>query len=136
MATQKIVKQRMRWQVGNGSNIRVWEDKWVSYSSTYKVVSSRNNAFSDLRVSELIDTTNICWNSELLDQVFLPFKADAIKSIPLSSQLPTDKLIWAKSSNGLFNIKSAYKVALELLAVSSSRSSSNDSHLRRFWKRI
>ena len=136
MATQKIVKQRMRWQVGNGSNIRVWEDKWVSYSSTYKVVSSRNNAFSDLRVSELIDTTNICWNSELLDQVFLPFKADAIKSIPLSSQLPTDKLIWAKSSNGLFNIKSAYKVALELIAVSSSRSSSNDSHLRRFWKRI
>ena len=99
-------------------------------------VSSRNNAFSDLRVSELIDTTNICWNSELLDQVFLPFKADAIKSIPLSSQLPTDKLIWAKSSNGLFNIKSAYKVALELIAVSSSRSSSNDSHLRRFWKRI
>ena len=136
MATQKIVKQRMRWQVGNGSNIRVWEDKWVSYSSTYKVVSSRNNAFSDLRVSELIDTTNICWNSELLDQVFLPFKADAIKSIPLSSQLLADKLIWAKSSNGLFNIKSAYKVALELLAVSSSRSSSNDSHLRRFWKRI
>ena len=136
MATQKIVKQRMRWQVGNGSNIRVWEDKWVSYSSTYKVVSSRNNAFSDLRVSELIDTTNICWNSELLDQVFLPFKADAIKSIPLSSQLPTDKLIWAKSSNSLFNIKSAYKVALELIAVSSSRSSSNDSHLRRFWKRI
>ena len=136
MATQKIVKQRMRWQVGNGSNIRVWEDKWVSYSSTYKVVSSRNNAFSDLRVSELIGTTNICWNSELLDQVFLPFKADAIKSIPLSSQLPADKLIWAKSSNGLFNIKSAYKVALELIAVSSSRSSSNDSHLRRFWKRI
>ena len=136
MAAQKIVKQRMRWQVGNGSNIRVWEDKWVSYSSTYKVVSSRNNAFSDLRVSELIDTTNICWNSELLDQVFLPFKADAIKSIPLSSQLPADKLIWAKSSNSLFNIKSAYKVALELIAVSSSRSSSNDSHLRRFWKRI
>ena len=136
MAAQKIVKQGMRWQVGNGSNIQVWEDKWVPNSSTYKVVSSRNNVFSDLRVSELIDTTNIYWNSELLDQVFLPFKADAIKSIPLSSQLSADKLIWAESSNGLFNIKSAYKVSLELLAVSSSGSSSNDSHLCRMKFRL
>ena len=61
MAAQKIVKQGMRWQVGNGSNIQVWEDKWVPNSSTCKVVSPRIDAFSNLRVSELIDTTNICW---------------------------------------------------------------------------
>ena len=93
MAAKKIVTQGMRWLVRNGSNILVWEDKWVPNSSTYKVVSPRINAFSNLRVSELIDTTNICWNSELLDQVFLPFEANAIKSIPLSLRLLSDKLI-------------------------------------------
>ena len=136
MTAQKIVTQGMRWQVGNGSNIQVWEDKWVPNSSTYKVVSPRINAFSSLRVSKLINTTNISWNLEPLDQVFLPFEADAIKSIPLSLQLPVDKLIQAESSNGLFNVKSAYKVALELATISSSGSSSDDSNLRRFQKRI
>ena len=122
--------------MGNGSNIQVWEDKWVPISSNYKVVSTRIDAFSNFRVSELIDTTNICWNSELIDQGFLPFEADVIKSIPLSSRLPADKLIWAESSNGFFNVKSAYKVALELATISPSGSSSDDSNLRRFWKRI
>ena len=84
----------MRWQVGNGSNIQVWEDKWVLNSLTYKVVSPRIDAFTNLHVSELIDTTNICWKSELLDRVFLPFEVEGIKSIPLSSQLPAEKLIW------------------------------------------
>lgn len=67
MAAQKVVIQGMRWQVGNGSNIQIWEDKWVPNSSTYKVVSPRIDAFTNLCISELIDTTNICWKTDLLD---------------------------------------------------------------------
>ena len=100
------------------------------------MVSPRINAFTNLRVSKLIDTTNINWKSELLDQVILPFEVEGIKSIPLSPRLPADKLIWLASPNGFFNVKSAYKVALELTTTSYSSSSSNDSNLRRFWKRI
>ena len=40
----------------------------------------------------------------------------------------------AESSNGFFNVKSAYKVALELATISSLGSSSDGSNLRRFWK--
>lgn len=114
----------------------MWEDKWVPNSSTYKVVSPRISAFSNLHISELIDTTNICWKIDLLDQVFLPFEAEGIKSIPLSSRLPADKLIWAASPNGFFNVNSAYKVALELEKSSYLGLSSDDSNLRRVWTRI
>ena len=36
MMAQGSVKEGLRWQVGNGSKARVWNDKWLSYSSTYK----------------------------------------------------------------------------------------------------
>ena len=39
MAGQSIVKKGIRWQVGNGDNIRIWMDKWIPTPSTYKVVS-------------------------------------------------------------------------------------------------
>lgn len=39
MAAQGGVQKGIRWQVGDGKNIRVWCDKWVPRPSTYMVVS-------------------------------------------------------------------------------------------------
>ena len=58
MAAQELVKNGLRWRVGNGENIRVWSDEWLLVASTYKVVSPRNFLHMDTRVSELIDPTN------------------------------------------------------------------------------
>ena len=54
-----------------------------------------------------------------------------------STRLPADKLIWAETNNGLFTVKSAYKVAVDILAASplgSSGSSSDKSNMTRFLK--
>jgi len=68
---------------------------------------------------------------QVLDVIFLPHEAELIKSIPLSVQLPEDKLIWAGNNNGKFSVKRAYKLAMEG-ARSDSGSSSDDEILRRF----
>ena len=94
----------LRWQIGNGFKVQVWKDKWLPSSSTYKVVSPRLNAPVDLQVSKLIDTENRCWNLHLLQQLFLPFEVEEIRSIPLSNSLPSDKQIWIGTSNGLFTV--------------------------------
>ena len=99
---------------GNGENIRVWGDKWLPTTSTYKVASLRQFLNSDTRVSELINLDTASWKSEIIDALFLPFEADIIKSIPLSSRLPVDKQLWAESSNGLFSVRSAYAVAMRM----------------------
>ena len=44
--------------------------------------------------------------------------------------------MWAETSNGLFSVRSAYKLALELENDKEAGSSSDGSHLRRFWKRL
>ena len=100
------------------------------------MVSPRLNAHVDLRVSELIDMENRCWNLHLLQQLFLPFEAEEIRSIPLSYSLPSNKQIWIGTSNGLFIVRSAYKLAMDNYSVSGGASSSNDSNLRYFWKKV
>lgn len=55
MAAQNIVQKGIRWRVGNGQSIRVWEDKWLSHSSTYKVIFPRVLLPSVSRVCDLID---------------------------------------------------------------------------------
>ena len=83
----------MRWQVGSGSNIRVWGDKWLPSSSSHMVVSPQVHVSPDFRVSELIDSNKSSWNSGLIEKLFLPCEVDSIKSIPLSMRMPADKLI-------------------------------------------
>ena len=93
MAAQYLVQQGTRWSVGNGNSIHVWGDKLLPTSSTYKVVSPRQILHANTRVSELISQDSGAWKHQVLDVIFLPHEAELIKSIPLSVQLPEDKLI-------------------------------------------
>ena len=104
----------MRWRVGNGSDIRIWGDKWLPASSTFKIASPRQFLHHDTRVSGLIDYTTASWKSSVLDSLFLSHEAELIKGIPLSSRLPDDRLIWAKASNGKFSVKSTSNLSMRL----------------------
>ena len=54
----------------------------------------------------------------------------------MSTQLPEDKQIWAETSNGLFSVRSAYKVAMDLSKHIESASSSDGDSMRQFWKKF
>lgn len=72
------------------------------------------------------------WKINFLDALFLPYEADVIKRIPISSCLPADKLIWAKASNGKFSVKSAYGVVMQLSKSVHHGASSDSNQLRLF----
>ena len=40
-ATQEVVKKGIKWRGGNGQSIQIWDDKWVSNSSSYKVSGAK-----------------------------------------------------------------------------------------------
>ncbi|KAL0011302.1 hypothetical protein SO802_006410 [Lithocarpus litseifolius] len=107
MAAQSLVKEGLRWRIGNGANIQVWEDRWLPIPSTYKVITPRGFLHDDTRVQELIDTTTVNWKQSIVDALFLPHEAEVIKGIPLSSRFPTDKLIWTETQNGIFSVRTA-----------------------------
>ena len=85
---------------------------------------------------ELINREEATWKTEVLNVLFLPYEADLISRIPLSSRMPADRQIWALTSNGMFSVRSAYYGALQLYKAEPGGTCSDDSSNRRFWKRI
>ena len=125
-----MVEEGIRWQVGNGSKIQVWSDKWLPSANMHKVIFPCGDSSPNLWVSDLIDHNLCYWKSGLLDSLFLPFEVNVIRDIPLCSRLPNDKLIWAKTQNGSFMVRNAYKVAMKLSDGSVGGLSSEDGQFK------
>ena len=66
-------------------------------------------------VLSLIDEEKKPWKMDRIRRFFLPFEAKTVLNIPLSYNLPEDKIIWVGNKRGMFSIKSAYYVALPLV---------------------
>lgn len=130
------MKYGSRWRIGNGQKVRIWEDKWLPTPSMYRVSSPRLFMHPDIRVGELINKNEACWETEVVTTLFLPHEADVIRSIPISVHLLEDKLIWALSPNGSFSVRSAYYGALKLSRTGNYGSCSKGSKVKWFWKMI
>jgi hypothetical protein len=68
----------------------------------------------DTTVSDLIDKENGCWIPNVVTENFRKEEAEAILNIPLSPNLPQDRVIWIGSKSGLFSVKSAYFIGRSL----------------------
>ena len=86
----------------------------------------------DAKVSLLIDKVNGSWKDEEVRKLFLLHEVKKILSIPISSRLPHDSLIWSKTHSGIFSTWSAYRL-LANEASASSPSSSNLHPKRHLW---
>ena len=112
----EVMKKGTRWRVGNGKLIHIWEDKWLPNPTTYKVISPPLQNFDNFpMVSTLIDFDSRRWKVDLVKSLFLPFEARVILNIPISYNIPNNKIIWVGNNRGVFTVKSAYYVALSLV---------------------
>ena len=136
ISVQSLIIEGMRWRVGNGENIKFWQDRWLPRGSTYSVNSPRMFLSGDTMVVDLIDSSTARWKNEVIDSFFIDYEVDLIKSIPLSVALPLDKLVWAETNNGKFTVGSAYKLVVTLFKSRNHGTTSNGSLLRKFWKKI
>jgi hypothetical protein len=79
---------------------------------SYSSVSSRLG--KEATVSELIDMEKGCWNTSIINEIFTKEEAKVIVNIPLSLRFPSNCLIWIGSASGIFTVKSAYHLGMEL----------------------
>ena len=59
-------------------------------------------------VSDLMNEGKDGWNLQLVNDLFLPFEAQQIAQIPISSN-HRDKFLWWENKNGEFTVKSVYR---------------------------
>lgn len=80
---------------------------------------------ADTKLSLFIDLYTTAWRIDTVQQFFAPQDVGAILSIPLSSRLPSDCLVWTYTPKGLFTVKSAYKLAMSLADSAIASQASN-----------
>ena len=72
----------------------------------------------------------------MVSQFFSPMDAATILSIPLSYQLPCDRMVQAFTPKGNFTIRSAYRLALDMVNSAANREASDNHQRSLFWKTL
>ena len=102
MAAIPVLRDRIRWCVGDGKSIKIWNDAWLPSTGTGRIISPKFALVCGEAVANLMDHDNAVWNEDLVRSLFVPFEAESILSIPISSMKPADSQIWAKTPQWLF----------------------------------
>ncbi|KAL5757091.1 hypothetical protein ACOSQ2_021837 [Xanthoceras sorbifolium] len=108
---RSLLLKGLRWRVGNGKDIRAFQDPWIPRASTFRPFSTA--PLEDLKVASLIYPFSHSWDLAKLDQVFVAADRDSILKIPLSFGDCNDSLIWHFDKNGEYSVKSGYRVAAQ-----------------------
>ncbi|KAF5470931.1 hypothetical protein F2P56_011417 [Juglans regia] len=99
------------WRVGNGLNIKVWEDKWLPSKPSHRVQSPIKHLNAKAKVVELLGNGGN-WDIEVVKATFNEEEAEVICNIRFNHTGLEDKRIWAYSKNGCFNVRSTYHLEL------------------------
>lgn len=84
MAGREVLKLGLRYQVGDGMNILIWNDPWVPQPHSFKPYSPMMEGTEDYKVGDLIDQETKKWEVEFMRHLFTDGEINQIASIPLS----------------------------------------------------
>lgn len=81
-----LVRQGLKWRVGDGKRIKVWKDRWIPSNSYGLTLSLVKNLHLETNVQLLIDENASKWNDNLVYATFNPDKTLAICCILLRNR--------------------------------------------------
>ncbi|XP_073360138.1 uncharacterized protein [Aegilops tauschii subsp. strangulata] len=131
----ELLKKGIIWRVEGGQDIRIWRDWWLPREPSRQPISLQGTCRLR-RVAELLDGEG-SWRMDLLRRYFLPADVDVITSIRTSTRVTEDIIAWAPERNGIFTVRSAYRLAMdEHERPSASATSRAPDGRRAIWKII
>jgi len=107
-----VIQKGGCWKIGNGSNINVWEDKWLPQQHGFKILKQHEQHTSNLLVKDLRNEQGT-WNLPLLNNLLFPFERDLILQIPLIKEEMTYTFMWMLTKDGNYTVKSGYNAIRE-----------------------
>lgn len=133
MEALPTLKSGCCWKVESGHSIRVLGDKWIPNYPTNSIIHLAKEDVSDALVSDLINHDLHLWMTDWIMEMFDKEDAEAFCRIPLSRRYVDDSIVWLPTKKGLFTVKSAYKVARELMQRENMAKSSDGCAGKRIW---
>ncbi|XP_062021202.1 uncharacterized protein LOC133737713 [Rosa rugosa] len=138
LAGREVLARGLRYQIGSGTNVSVWEDPWLPLPYNFKPFSTPMVGTEDWLVSDLIDSEQQEWIQPVIEELFTEREMEIILGIPLSLRPVGDRKVWHYDKKGLFNVKSGYYVArkLETHTKAASSSAGVRSEANKVWKAV
>lgn len=111
---RELLIKGVRWQVGNGSKILFWDDKWVTVSKDFKIHTARPPDCPLEYVQDFINDQSKSWKEDEIIKWVSNEESNSILTIPISYTGKDDSLVWHFDSKGHYTVKSGYHLAREL----------------------
>ncbi|KAM1949581.1 hypothetical protein ACFX15_009620 [Malus domestica] len=133
---RNVLSLGLRWQVGTGHSIRIWEDPWIPIPLRFRPYSPKPVGCTLTMVNELIDHVAKCWKIDVLQSLFSAEEVNLIRKIPLSVRNSPDHLLWHHERHGRFTVRSAYHVARNWLQPTNCGASSSNGDGAKVWAKV
>ncbi|GLT24834.1 hypothetical protein SLA2020_000030 [Shorea laevis] len=106
-----VLQLGLRWSVGSGQRIKLWQDVWVGDRPLLEHAASEVMPMQlDTTVSHVISPDNT-WNTSLLRQLLPDSVVEKVLATPISAfGRRDDKVYWNGSSTGNFSVSSAFSL--------------------------
>jgi hypothetical protein len=106
----ELLKQGVIWRVGNGSKIRAWRDPWIPRECSHLPKSAQGRCRYRWVVDFLLPDGS--WNQQRLQLYFTADDIEEIIKIKTSRRNKEDFVAWFPEKNGMFTVRSAYRLML------------------------
>ncbi|CAL1380781.1 unnamed protein product [Linum trigynum] len=135
---RQLLSQGLRWQIGNGQTAPLLLGSCIP--SLHPLIPALNPCVLPgndvLRVASVINREEGSWCDEGLAHWFDPRTFRLIKEIPLPRGNVEDRLVWHGTQDGVFTVKSAYHLVVQLDKMDDQWSASVSWMDRPSWIRV
>ncbi|MBA0787387.1 hypothetical protein Gotri_027388 [Gossypium trilobum] len=104
----KLLSEGFGWTVGNGKNIRIWQDNWGFEGLSGESICINKSLVKERFVRDLLNASHDGWDKERVSAIFGDFLGDQICNIPILHDALKDRRTWFHNPHGVFSSKSAY----------------------------
>lgn len=119
LAGRDLLISQLGRVIGDGTEIKVWQDSWISTSAHCIPFGPIKEGDSDLRVFDLLVRGTCEWNKDMVTSILPDFAEDIFKLKP-SKTGARDSYIWYASNSGHYSTKSGYAAAMSDRSQNSS----------------
>jgi hypothetical protein len=133
----ELIKEGLIMRIGNGEKTNLWRDNWLPRD--YKLKARAGRTKDRIRkVSQLLIPGTNMWDEVKVRKCCYPEDAALILDINLPNHKCDDFPAWHYEKNGIFSVKSAYKLAynIQYEVRWHAGSSAATDNSRKVWKSI
>jgi hypothetical protein len=102
---KRVVSEGYKWSIGSGTDIYVWDQRWLVDGGVLQKRESLPEEFKELTVLDLFKSQTQFWNVGLLRNFVSNEVTDRIINTPIFEPSNHDRRVWKLETNGIYSVR-------------------------------